>query len=103
MRQPDENRIVSVYRSRVDECDRLWFVDTGNLEYPNNATQIQSPAIWVLDLKTDRPIRRFEIPASIITDGHGIASITPDVIHGNCDNTFAYLPDLVNYSLHVYR
>lgn len=28
--QPDSKRIVSVYRSRVDSCERLWFVDTGN-------------------------------------------------------------------------
>lgn len=27
--QPDSKRIVSVYRSRVDSCNRLWFVDTG--------------------------------------------------------------------------
>jgi hypothetical protein len=27
--------IISVYRTRVDACDRLWFVDTGLLEYPS--------------------------------------------------------------------
>lgn len=27
--------IVSVYRLRVDGCNRLWFVDTGALEYPS--------------------------------------------------------------------
>lgn len=32
---PDPKRIVSVYRTRVDECNRLWFVDTGLLEYPS--------------------------------------------------------------------
>lgn len=32
--KPDEHRIVSVYRTRVDECERLWFIDTGLLEYP---------------------------------------------------------------------
>lgn len=26
--------IVSVYRLRVDACQRLWFVDTGLLEFP---------------------------------------------------------------------
>lgn len=28
-------RLVSVYRTRVDRCNRLWFVDTGLLEYPS--------------------------------------------------------------------
>ena len=31
--QPFANkRIVSVYRTRVDKCERMWFVDTGYLE-----------------------------------------------------------------------
>lgn len=46
--QPDRNRIVSVYRSRVDACNRLWFVDTGALEYPNNRIQVQPPSIWLV-------------------------------------------------------
>lgn len=28
--------LVSVYRTTADECDRLWMVDTGLLEYPGN-------------------------------------------------------------------
>lgn len=32
--QPDANRLVTVYRPRVDRCDRLWFVDTGMMEIP---------------------------------------------------------------------
>lgn len=55
-----------------------------------------------MNLDTDQVIRRFEIPTSIITDGHGIASITPDVERGKCDDAYAYLPDLANYRLHVY-
>lgn len=32
----DHKNIVSVYRSRVDAaCNRLWFIDTGLLEYPS--------------------------------------------------------------------
>lgn len=100
--QPNANRIISVYRSRVDECNRLWFVDTGQLEYPNNPIQVQPPSIWVINVDTDQVVRRFEIPTSIITDGHGIASITPDVVSGQCDDAYAYLPDLVNYQLHVF-
>lgn len=100
--KPDSNRIISVYRSRVDECNRLWFVDTGQLEYTNNPIQVQPPSIWIIDLETDQVIKRFEIPTSVITDGHGIASITPDVMSSHCNDAYAYLPDLANYRLHVY-
>lgn len=99
---PNPNRIISVYRSRVDECNRLWFVDTGQLEYPNNTIRVQQTSIWMVNLEMDQVIRRFEIPSNIVTDGHGIASITPDVVSGQCDDAYAYLPDLVNYQLHVY-
>lgn len=100
--KPDSNRIISVYRSRVDECNRLWFVDTGQLEYTDNPIQVQPPSIWIIDLETDQVIKRFEIPTSVIIDGHGIASITPDVMSGHCNDAYAYLPDLANYRLHVY-
>ncbi|XP_059219463.1 L-dopachrome tautomerase yellow-f2 isoform X1 [Stomoxys calcitrans] len=94
-------RLVSVYRTDVDTCGRLWFIDTGMLEYPNNRMQVQRPSIWVMDLKTDQVVRRFEVPESIVAEGRGFASITTDTDKG-CDKTFAYLPDLVNRQLYVY-
>lgn len=102
--QPDRNRIVSVYRTRVDSCNRLWFVDTGALEYPDQQIQIQPPSIWIFDLNTDTLVRRFEIPmANVRNAGHGLASATIDIDYDRCDDAFAYLPDLINYRLHVYR
>lgn len=87
----------------MDACNRLWFVDTGSLEYPNNRIQVQPPSIWVFDLDADTLVRRFEIPTNIVTDGHGIASLTVDIDDNRCNDAYAYLPDLVNYRLHVYR
>ncbi|XP_055374666.1 L-dopachrome tautomerase yellow-f2-like isoform X2 [Condylostylus longicornis] len=100
---PDSNRIISVYRTRPDyKCGRLWFIDTGVLEYPDNIQQIQQPSIWILDLENGgKPLRRFEIPANIVTTGRGLASITVDV-DVNCDDAFAYIPDLQTYHLYVY-
>ncbi|KAJ6626578.1 L-dopachrome tautomerase yellow-f2, partial [Pseudolycoriella hygida] len=98
---PDSSRIVSVYRTRLDACNRLWFIDTGTLEY-NGTIQVQRPSIWVIDMNTEETIRRFEIPASIVQPGHGMASVTVDVDENNCDGAFAYIPDLLVYRLHVY-
>ncbi|KAI8431813.1 hypothetical protein MSG28_016228, partial [Choristoneura fumiferana] len=58
--------LTSVYRTRADECGRLWMVDTGLLELP------------------------------------GLASITVDVIGGDCSNTFAYVPDLTTFGIIVF-
>jgi dopachrome tautomerase len=101
-RRPDENRIVSVYRPRVDECQRLWFVDTGMLETPNNFVVYQRPSIWVIDLTTDLILSRFEIPKTLIDLGNGLASITIDVDPNSCEDAFAYIPDLQTYRLIVY-
>ncbi|KAJ6625913.1 L-dopachrome tautomerase yellow-f2, partial [Pseudolycoriella hygida] len=102
---PDKNRIVSVYRPRVDNCGRLWFVDTGTLQYtfPENPNKtihmLQRPSIWVIDMKTDELVERFEMPEM---PGHGLVSITVDVGSKKCGDAFAYIPDLLTFRLHVY-
>lgn len=66
-----------------------------------NATIVQRPSIWVIDLKTDSIVSRHEIPASVVVSGAGLASLTIDVI--DCGyNTFAYLPDLQYSQIVVY-
>lgn len=100
---------MSVYRPRVDDCGRLWFVDTGTLQYsmPNNPEKtihlIQRPSIWVIDMNTDKIVRRYEIPETLLKPGHGLVSITVDVDRSACDAAFAYISDLLTYRLHVYR
>jgi dopachrome tautomerase len=69
----------------------------------DNRTEVQRPSIWVIDLKTNLRVRRFEIPVSSGALGQGLASITVDVEAGSCNNAFAYLPDLAANRLHVYR
>nr|XP_014086652.1 L-dopachrome tautomerase yellow-f2 isoform X3 [Bactrocera oleae] len=95
-------RIISVYRTTVDACKRLWFIDTGMLEYPNNRMQVQQPAIWVIDLSNNRVLHRYEIPENIVDTGRGLASITVDVFERACNEAFAYIPDLVNRQLYVF-
>lgn len=87
----------------------MWFVDTGTLQYsmPNTPNKtihlLQRPSIWVIDMNTDRIVRRYEIPEPLLEPGHGLVSITVDVDRYNCDAAFAYIPDILTYRLHVYR
>ncbi|KAH8358826.1 hypothetical protein KR093_002702, partial [Drosophila rubida] len=95
--------LVSVYRTTVDACQRLWFIDTGMLEYPNNRQQIRRPSIWIVDLQNDRVIKRYDIPESVVDTGRGLASLTIDVgTQNQCSKAYAYIPDLVNSRLYVY-
>ncbi|XP_041763179.1 L-dopachrome tautomerase yellow-f-like [Anopheles merus] len=100
--EPDLHKLISVYRTRVDACERLWFVDTGMLEYPGNRMQVQRPQIWIIDLKRDQLVQRYTIPASIVREGVGMASLTVDVEATDCDAAYAYIPDLVANAIHVY-
>lgn len=98
----DPNKIISVYRTRIDECNRLWFIDTGLLEYPNNSSQVQPPSIWIINPDDGNLIHRFEFPSNVEQRGNGVASITVDVDARNCNDAFAYIPDLFFNRLYVY-
>lgn len=96
--------LASVYRTRADECGRLWMVDTGLLEIPDQPQQVQPPAIVVFDLRTDRQILRYELKESDLPANNtptGLASITVDTSNG-CANAFAYIPDLTTFGIVVF-
>lgn len=103
--QPDKNRIISIYRPRVDECSRLWFVDTGTIQDNEGglADLIQRPSLWIIDLNTDTVIRRYEIPETVVKQGHGMISLKIDVEKNKCNESFAYISDYLNTKLFVYR
>lgn len=61
-KEPSEISLVSTYRIKVDECDRLWVVDDGVDNFIDNATQIAPAAIVIFDLKRHELIRRYIIP-----------------------------------------
>ncbi|XP_060808380.1 L-dopachrome tautomerase yellow-f2-like isoform X2 [Amyelois transitella] len=97
--------LTSVYRTRADRCGRLWMVDTGMLEIPNNRQQIQRPAIVIFDLNTNQQILRYsfkdtDIPAE--NTPTGLASITVDITDNDCDSAYAYIPELTTFGLIVF-
>ncbi|XP_037048820.1 L-dopachrome tautomerase yellow-f2-like [Bradysia coprophila] len=98
--EPNSNRIVSILRPTVDECDRLWFIDSGVVSsYSSTRQRMNQPSLWVIDLKTNQKVRRFEIPDA---NDNGYASITVDAEAENCNDAYAYVPDLVRRVLSVY-
>ncbi|XP_073966528.1 L-dopachrome tautomerase yellow-f2-like isoform X2 [Choristoneura fumiferana] len=97
--------LISVYRPRVDECGRLWMVDTGMLEVPGERKQVQPPAIVVFDLSTNRQVLRHELKPSVLVDERtpaGLTSITLDVDPRGCGDAYAYITDLATSGLIVF-
>lgn len=54
-------KIVSFFIP-VDECDRLWIVDSGLSDLFGQTKKFQDPLVYIFDLKTSKLIRRFVIP-----------------------------------------
>nr|XP_018916210.1 PREDICTED: protein yellow-like [Bemisia tabaci] len=95
-------KIVSPFRMSVDACDRLWMVDLGILDIKTSFTKLFQPRILVFDLKTDQLVLEREIEAKLLPCRTWIANIIVDVERDNCQDAWAYIPDLWGKVLIVY-
>nr|Q9GP81.1 RecName: Full=Protein yellow; Flags: Precursor [Drosophila guanche]CAC16215.1 Yellow protein [Drosophila guanche] len=95
------NSITTAYRIKVDECGRLWVLDTGTVGIGNTTTNPCPYAINIFDLTTNTRIRRYELPAADTNPNTFIANIAVD-IGKNCDDAFAYFADELGYGLISY-
>lgn len=67
--------IISTFRIRVDECDRLWVMDTGLADILGSPKQIAPPALVIFDLNTDRLIKRYAFKDDDIKSGTFFANV----------------------------
>jgi hypothetical protein len=67
--------IISTFRIRVDECDRLWVMDSGLADILGAPKQWAPNSIAIFDLKTDTLIRRFVIPEDQVKEDSFFANI----------------------------
>uniref|UniRef100_A0A1B0GFH7 Protein yellow n=1 Tax=Glossina morsitans morsitans TaxID=37546 RepID=A0A1B0GFH7_GLOMM len=98
----DNSTVISPFRVQADACDRLWVLDTGVIDLLGDTKQIAPNAIIIFDLKTDKLIRRYELPKNQVKDESFLANIVVDSDRSECDKAYAYLPDLGAYTLIVY-
>ncbi|XP_058455600.1 protein yellow [Malaya genurostris] len=98
----DNTTIISTFRVRADECDRLWVMDTGLADILGNPVQYAAPSLAIFDLYTDKLIRRHYFADSLLKEDSFFANVIVDAERGDCDNAFAYMPDLGGYQVIVY-
>lgn len=97
------SNIVSVFRLKVDVCDRLWFVDTGLIDITGAYNQVIPPRLFIVDLRTDQLIRSFTFNSSYTSaDTLFGGNIVVDVTADTCDQAYAYIPDFGGYRMVVY-
>ncbi|OAD60749.1 Protein yellow [Eufriesea mexicana] len=90
--------IVSVYRLAIDECNRLWVVDTGRVQ-GNSACPTK---LLIFDLATDQLVHKYVFPSDQVLYGKA-ALVTPIVDVGKtCLDTYLYVADVDQNGLLIY-
>ncbi|XP_029671217.1 protein yellow-like [Formica exsecta] len=95
-------RLTSVFRVQVDECDRLWILDSGKTELTIRSKQLCPPAIFIFDLHTDNLIRKYTLPDEQIKQDSLYINIAVDIRNNDCGSAVAYLSDVWRYGIVVY-
>uniref|UniRef100_A0A182QDH9 Bee-milk protein n=1 Tax=Anopheles farauti TaxID=69004 RepID=A0A182QDH9_9DIPT len=104
--RPENNNcqgIVSVFRVKIDECNRMWVLDTGKI----GEKRICLPQLLVIDMKTDAIIHRYRIPESqLVCEVSLLVNLLVDVQDpaplGSCQNTKVYMADVTAPGMIVY-
>ncbi|XP_067616895.1 major royal jelly protein 1 [Eurosta solidaginis] len=97
--------LISVYRMRIDSCNRLWLLDAGVSRSLEDFEVTCPPKILIVDLNTDQVVRRVDFPGEILRGESLFTNLVIDETtakQGNCDDVFAYISDTVEPGIIVY-
>ncbi|KAK2586172.1 hypothetical protein KPH14_001439 [Odynerus spinipes] len=99
-KEGDCNGLTSVFRVAIDDCNRLWVLDTGKV----GDQQICSPQLQVFSLINNRLIHQYKFPKDEIMESTLFVSLVVDIrkVDEKCRDTFVYIADVTGFSLHVY-
>lgn len=99
---PDCSKLISVYRTSIDECERIWLIDSGIVNATVKLNQICPPKIVAFDLRTDEMVVSFPLPPDQVKEDSLHSNILVDVKAGRCDDAYVYVTDVWRYGLVVY-
>lgn len=89
---------MSVYRVRLDSCNRLWVLDAGISRSLEDYERTCPPKILVFDLKTNQVVRRIDFPRGVLRGESLFTNLIIDETTakaGTCDDVFVYISDTV--------
>lgn len=91
--------LVSVYRLKIDACNRLWALDAGVSRSLEDFEVTCPPKILVYDLHSDEVVRRIDFPAEVVKKESLFTNIVIDDTtsrpENHCDDVFVYITDTV--------
>lgn len=59
------SQLISVYRIRLDRCNRLWVIDSGVMTSIDDFRPVCPPKLLVFDLRTDTLVRQYTFPREV--------------------------------------
>ncbi|XP_020714005.1 protein yellow isoform X2 [Ceratitis capitata] len=98
----DCSKLISVYRSSIDSCGRLWVIDSGIVNATANLNQICQPKIVAFDLATDKRVVSFTLPPDQVKQDSLHSNILADVLTDQCENAYVYVTDVWRFGMVVY-
>ncbi|KAI5698727.1 hypothetical protein M8J75_011199 [Diaphorina citri] len=102
--EKDCDGLISVYRVQIDECGKLWVLDTGKLNtFTGSPKKLCNPQIVVYDLtKGDKIVLRHRFPEAQVDDHSLPITIAVDTRNGQCTSQYAYIADVNAFKLMVF-
>ncbi|KAI4456330.1 protein yellow-related [Holotrichia oblita] len=95
--------LISVYRIRMDSCNRLWVLDSGIMTSIDDFTRVCNPKLLIIDLSTDTVVRQVIFPREVLRPASLLTNIIVDEsVQGSCDSAVAYMTDTAAPGIVVY-
>lgn len=96
-------KLISVYRTRLDSCDRLWVVDAGVMTSIDDFMPVCPPKIVVFDLKTNQVVRHVTFPRGVLRPDTLLTNFVIDEVSAKtCDDAFLYITDTLGPGIVVF-
>ncbi|XP_076287424.1 dopaminechrome tautomerase [Lasioglossum baleicum] len=97
------SQLISVYRSQIDRCNRLWVVDSGVMTSIDDFRPVCPPKIIIFDLQTDQLVRMYTFPREVLRPNTLLTNlIIDDASATTCDNVFLYISDTAGPGMVVF-
>ncbi|KAK2586171.1 hypothetical protein KPH14_001438 [Odynerus spinipes] len=96
------SQMISVYRTRIDRCNRLWVLDSGIMTSIDFFTPVCPPKLLIFDLQTDTLVREYTFPRESLRPNSLFTNLVIDEVRGACDNAFVYITDTAGPGLVVF-
>ncbi|KAJ8684197.1 hypothetical protein QAD02_019989 [Eretmocerus hayati] len=97
--------ITSVYGLAIDQCNRLWVLDTGILEHETYAKTCQAQLL-AFDLTRNKLAKRIKIPNHIAQNDQGMTRLVKPIVETKgqqCDHTTVYMTDSAGHGLVIWN